>query len=139
MDVSSIDPLVTPPARSTRWLTGEGNGILPATSSTQTIRPPQRAIDRLFPRDSCAVNGCQCADADSAGGTSPQTRFRDRIGELQVVLDLLGRGMTDAAKRDWLEAPNAALGWQRPIDRLAEGDFDAVRGAAESYVVGDYV
>ena len=55
------------------------------------------------------------------------------------MLDLLGRGMTDAAKRDWLEAPNASLSWRRPIDRLAAGDFDAVRAAAESYVVGDYV
>ena len=55
------------------------------------------------------------------------------------MLDLLGRGMTDAAKRQWLEAPNAVLSWQRPIDRLAEGAFDSVRAAAESYVVGDYV
>jgi len=72
-------------------------------------------------------------------GQSPQARFRDRIGELQAILDLLGRGMTDGAKRGWLEAPNAALGWQRPIERLADGDFDSVRSAAESYVVGDYV
>ena len=66
-------------------------------------------------------------------------RFRDRIGELQAILDLLGRGMTDAAKRSWLEAPNGALAWRRPVDRLADGDFDDVRAAAESYVVGDYV
>ena len=26
-----------------------------------------------------------------------------------------------------------------PVDRLAAGDFDAVRAAAESYTVGDYV
>ena len=71
-------------------------------------------------------------------GQSPQARFRHRIGELQAILDILGRGMSDAAKRDWLEAPNAALRWERPIEGLAAGDFDAVRAAAESYVVGDY-
>ena len=47
--------------------------------------------------------------------------------------------MSDTAKRDWLEAPNAQLGWARPVERLADGEFDAVRAAAESYLVGDYV
>ena len=107
-----------------------------------TIRaaPPPRLI-RLFPaRFIARATGANVRTAERwRSGQSPQTRFRDRIGELQAVLDLLGRGMTDAAKRDWLEAPSAVLGWRRPIDRLAEGDFDAVRAAAESYVVGDYV
>jgi uncharacterized protein (DUF2384 family) len=107
-----------------------------------TIRaaPPPRLI-RLFPaRFIARATGANVRTAERwRSGQSPQTRFRDRIGELQAVLDLLGRGMTDVAKRDWLEAPNAVLGWRRPIDRLAQGDFDAVRGAAESYVVGDYV
>jgi hypothetical protein len=47
--------------------------------------------------------------------------------------------MTDVAKRDWLEAPNPHLRWARPVERLADGDFDAVRAAAESYLVGDYI
>ena len=47
--------------------------------------------------------------------------------------------MSDAAKRDWLEAPNVHLRWARPVERLADGDFDEVRAAAESYLVGDYV
>lgn len=72
-------------------------------------------------------------------GGSPQPRYRDRIGELQAILDLLGRGMTDAAKRAWLEAPSPQLGGRRPVDRLADGEFDAVRNAAEAYLVGDYV
>ena len=107
-----------------------------------TIRaaPPPRLI-RLFPaRFIARATGANLRTAERwRSGQSPQQRFRDRIGELQAVLDLLGRGMTDAGKRAWLEAPNAALAWQRPIDRLAEGDFASVRAAAESYVVGDYV
>ena len=106
-----------------------------------TIRaaPPPRLI-RLFPaRFIARATGANVRTAERwRSGQSPQSRFRDRIGELQAVLDLLGGGMSDSAKRAWLEAPSPALGWQRPVDRLAAGDFDAVRAAAESYVVGDY-
>ena len=106
-----------------------------------TIRaaPPPRLI-HLFPaRFIARATGANVRTAERwRSGQSPQARFRDRIGELQAVLDLLGRGMSDPAKRAWLEAPSPALDWQRPIDRLAAGEFDAVRAAAESYVVGDY-
>ncbi len=103
------------------------------------IAPPLRVV-RLFPAHLIArVTGASVRSAQRwRAGQRPQTRFRDRIDELQGVLDILGSGMTDAAKRDWLEAPSPALGWARPLDRMAEGAFDDVRGAAESYVVGDY-
>lgn len=95
---------------------------------------------RLFPASVIArATGANVRTAERwRSGQAPQARFRDRIGELQAVLDILGRGMTDAGKRAWLEAPNAALSWRRPIDELSRGRFDAVRGAAESYVIGDY-
>jgi uncharacterized protein (DUF2384 family) len=107
---------------------------------TLRAAPPPRLI-RLFPaRVIARATGANVRTAERwRSGQSPQARFRDRIGELQAVLDILGRGMTDDAKRDWLEAPNAVLSWKRPVDRLAAGDFDAVRGAAESYSAGDYV
>lgn len=103
------------------------------------VAPPLRVV-RLFPARLIArATGASVRTAQRwRAGQRPQTRFRDRIGELQGILDLLGNGMTDAAKRGWLEAPNPALGWARPLDRMAEGAFDAVRAAAESYVVGDY-
>ncbi|HUF07665.1 MAG TPA: hypothetical protein VMP86_09855 [Candidatus Binatia bacterium] len=96
---------------------------------------------RLFPaRFIARATGANVRTAERwRSGQYPQARYRDRIGELQAILDLLGRGMTDAAKRSWLEAPSAHLGWARPVDRLADGEFDAVRAAAESYLVGDYV
>ena len=72
-------------------------------------------------------------------GQSPQPRYLERLYEMEAIMEVLGRGMSLQAKRAWLETPNAALGWGRPIDRLAVGDFDAVREAAESYVVGDFV
>jgi uncharacterized protein (DUF2384 family) len=105
-----------------------------------TLADPPRLI-RLFPaRFIARATGANVRTAERwRTGQSPQPRFRDRIGELQAILDLLGRGMSDAAKRDWLEAPNATLGFARPVERLADGDFGAVRAAAESYLVGDYV
>lgn len=107
-----------------------------------TIRAaPAPRLVRLFPaRFIARATGANVRTAERwRTGQSPQARFRDRIGELQAILDLLGRGMTDVGKRTWLEGPNAILGWARPVDRLADGDFDSVRGAAESYTVGDYV
>jgi len=105
----------------------------------RTADPP-RPI-RLFPaRFIARATGANVRTAERwRTGQAPQARYRDRIGELQAILDMLGRGMSDAAKRDWLEAPNVHLEWTRPVDRLADGDFDAVRAAAESYLVGDYV
>lgn len=96
---------------------------------------------QLFPATFIArATGANVRTAERwRAGQAPQSRFRDRIGELQAILDLLGRGMTDRAKRDWLEAPNPHLRWARPVERLADGDFDDVRAAAESYLVGDYV
>jgi hypothetical protein len=72
-------------------------------------------------------------------GQAPQARFRDRMSALETILATLGRGMTSPAKRAWLESPNPQLGWDRPVDRLARGDYAAVHAAAESYTVGDYV
>ena len=95
---------------------------------------------RLFPAHFIArATGANVRTAERwRSGQAPQARYRDRIGELQAILDVLGRGMSETAKRDWLEAPNAFLGWKRPVERLAAGDFDVVRAAAESYTVGDY-
>jgi uncharacterized protein (DUF2384 family) len=107
-----------------------------------TVRTaPAPRLVRLFPaRFIARATGANVRTAERwRTGQSPQARYRDRMAELQAILDLLGRGMTDPAKRAWLEAPNAALDWRRPVDRLADGAFDEVRGAAESYVVGDYV
>lgn len=107
-----------------------------------TIRAsPPTTLLRLFPaRVIARATGANVRTAERwRGGQSPQPRYLERMFELQAVLDVLGRGMTDAGKRAWLEAPNPALGWRRPIDELSRGRFDAVRGAAYSYVAGDYV
>ena len=105
-----------------------------------TVRATAPTLVRLFPaRFIARVTGAHVRTAERwRTGQRPQARYRDRIGELGAVLETLGRGMSDAAKRAWLEAPNAFRDWARPVERLADGDFEAVRAAAESYLVGDY-
>ncbi len=97
-------------------------------------------LARLFPaRVIARATGADVRTAERwRAGQSPQRRYRERMHELQAVLDTLGRGMTPQAKQAWLEAPSAFVGWKRPIDRLAAGDFERVRAAAESYIVGDF-
>ncbi len=72
-------------------------------------------------------------------GARPRPGTLERLRAVDEVLALLGRGASPAARRAWLEAPNAVLGGERPLERLARGDVGAVRGAAESYAVGDFV
>ena len=67
----------------------------------------------------------------------PRPRHRRRLEEIEAVLAILGSGMTDRAKQQWLEAPNVALDWERPVDVLARGDFREVVGAARAYAAGD--
>lgn len=106
--------------------------------TVRAAQPPR--LVRLFPARLLArVTGANVRTAERwRAGQWPQSRFRDRMSALEAVLDVLGRGMPDGAKRAWLEAPSPFLDWDRPVDRLASGDFAAVHGAAESYAVGDY-
>lgn len=106
---------------------------------TAIARPATRLL-RAFPASLIArATGANVRTAERwRVGQLPQPRFRDRMSALQSVLDMLGRGMSDGAKRGWLEAPSPLLAWERPVDRLAAGDYAAVHAAAESYVVGDY-
>ena len=106
--------------------------------TASTARAPR--LIRAFPAALIArATGANVRTAERwRAGQAPQRRYRDRMSVLQVVLDVLGRGMSASAKRAWLEAPSPFLDFERPVDRLAAGDFAAVHAAAESYVVGDY-
>ena len=108
-----------------------------------TVRaaPPPRLI-RLFPaRFIARATGANVRTAERwRGGQSPQARFRDRIGELQAVLDMLGRGMTDrrqarlarGAERARSAGGGRSTAWP-PVTSMPSAQ------PHESYVVGDYV
>src|SRR5688500_14651961 len=72
-----------------------------------------------------------------AGSPPRRHAYRIRLDDLAAVMELLGDVMAPRARQAWLTARSAYLGWQRPVDVLAAGDFDRVRGAALAYAGGD--
>lgn len=72
-----------------------------------------------------------------AGASPRRHAYRVRLDDLAAVMEVLGESMAPRARQAWLTARSAHLGWERPLDLLAAGDFDRVRGAALSYAAGD--
>jgi hypothetical protein len=72
-----------------------------------------------------------------AGASPRRHAYRVRLDDLSAVLELLGRAISPRARQAWLTSRSAYLGWQRPVDLLAAGEFDRVRGAALAYAAGD--
>jgi hypothetical protein len=71
-------------------------------------------------------------------GAGPRRRqYRIALDDLASTLEVLGRGMAPRARQAWLTSRSAHLGWERPVDVLAAGDFERVRGAALAYATGD--
>jgi len=56
----------------------------------------------------------------------------------RAIVEILHEGYSDEATSSWLVTRNRLLRFDRPIDRLAGGDFTAMRDAAEAFVDGDY-
>jgi hypothetical protein len=74
----------------------------------------------------------------SDAGRPKKTRLEERIDDLRAIVEILRESYSGQATRSWLMARNRLLAFERPIDRLAKGDFDQVREAAEAFVDGDY-
>ncbi len=72
-----------------------------------------------------------------AGIGPRRTEYRVRLDDLAAVLEILGPQMGPRAWQAWLTGRSAHLGWQRPVELLAAGEFEQVRGAALAYAAGD--
>jgi hypothetical protein len=72
-----------------------------------------------------------------AGANPRRTLYRLRLDDLAAVLDILGAQTGWRARQAWLTGRSAHLGWRRPVDLLASGEFELVRGAALAYAAGD--
>jgi hypothetical protein len=72
-----------------------------------------------------------------AGSVPRRHAYRLRLDDLAAVMSLLGEAMAPRARQAWLTSRSGHLGWQRPVDLLAAGEFDRVRGAALAYAGGD--
>lgn len=72
-----------------------------------------------------------------AGSGPRRHRYRTALDDLAATVELLGRGLAPRARQAWLTSRSAHLGWARPVDVLAAGEFERVRGAALAFAAGD--
>lgn len=68
---------------------------------------------------------------------APQRRHAQRIDDLRDLSELLGETLPDPHIARWLRVRNRLLKGARPLDLLADGDYERVRDAAEAFVDGD--
>lgn len=101
----------------------------------------QSAVRSLPARLVSTVTGADVRSVERwRTGTEPRrSAFVTRLDDLAAVLDLLGPSMTNKGKGAWLTSRSAYLGMARPLDLLADGDFELVAGAARAYSNGDAV
>jgi hypothetical protein len=72
-----------------------------------------------------------------AGIGPRRAEYRIKLEDLAAILEILGGQMGPGAWQGWLTGRSAHLGWERPVELLAAGEFDRVRGAALAYAAGD--
>ncbi|WP_419864273.1 antitoxin Xre/MbcA/ParS toxin-binding domain-containing protein [Candidatus Poriferisodalis sp.] len=58
----------------------------------------------------------------------PQREAENRILELRSVVDLACRVIQRDAVRLWLRSPNSDLGYEKPLDLIAQGEYKQVIG-----------
>jgi putative toxin-antitoxin system antitoxin component (TIGR02293 family) len=56
----------------------------------------------------------------------PRRDAEERLLELRAVVDLARKVMTDEGARYWLRSPNVDLGYEKPLDLIAEGRYQRV-------------
>ncbi len=61
-----------------------------------------------------------------AAKAEPRRESEERLLELKAVVDLLRRILRDDAARLWLRAPNPDLGYEKPLDLVAAGQYQRV-------------
>jgi len=60
--------------------------------------------------------------------STPRRVYEQRLLELQAVADLLRRVLQEESARLWLRSPNAELGYEKPLEVIAEGHYRRVIG-----------
>jgi uncharacterized protein (DUF2384 family) len=72
----------------------------------------------------------------SAGASAPRGLTRDRLLELHYVTSQLREVYTREGAEIWLHGRKKSLGGRRPIDMLAEGEFEEVLDGIERMNAG---
>ena len=58
--------------------------------------------------------------------TAPRREAEERLLELRAVVDLARKVMSDEAARFWMRSPNPDLGYEKPLDLIAERQYQRV-------------
>lgn len=61
-----------------------------------------------------------------SAGVSPRRQSEDRLLELRAVVDLARKVMRDDSARLWMRSPNPDLGYGKPLDLVASGQYQRV-------------
>lgn len=61
-----------------------------------------------------------------AEAATPRRDAEERLLELRAVVDLARRVMRDDAARFWMRSPNPDLGYEKPLDLIATGQYQRV-------------
>lgn len=61
-----------------------------------------------------------------ADAATPRRDAEERLLELRAVVDLARRVMRDDAARFWMRSPNPDLGYEKPLDLIATGQYQRV-------------
>jgi transcriptional regulator with XRE-family HTH domain len=74
-----------------------------------------------------------------ANDTPLRRRHEERLQALRQIVLLLDDSLTPRGVGQWFRAHNRSLDGRRPLDVLADDDFEAVRRAAAAFAEGAYV
>lgn len=72
----------------------------------------------------------------AAGTSRPDGEYRDRLLELQYIIDNLSDVYEPEGVEIWLHAPQKRLGGRKAVDLLREGEFEIVLEAVEHVAGG---
>lgn len=72
----------------------------------------------------------------AAGDHRPRGESRDRLLEVEYIVNQLSEIYTPEGVEIWVHGRNRLLGGTKPIDRLREGDFESVLYAIEQLKSG---
>lgn len=61
-------------------------------------------------------------------GAAPRRPAEERLLELKAVVDLLRRVLRDDGARLWIRSPSPDLGYHKPLDLIADGEYRRVIG-----------
>jgi transcriptional regulator with XRE-family HTH domain len=71
-----------------------------------------------------------------SGSHRPQGRAKERLLELDYIVELLSEVYDDEGIEIWLHGKNRSMEGQRPLDILVDGDFQTVLAAVERLASG---